>query len=877
MKLISVLPMLFLGLCLTFWSNSAAAALAPTFTSAPTTSGLLLVGKTITFCAAATDPQSLPITTTYDYGDGSSDTLGIHIYTAVGVYPVTVTISNGLASNTATFSLVITEVANLWIKKQSIKASASGKQSWQAQYIYNADRTLVNIFNPATDSFLASLGTIPSIQIPNAGAQKFSGSKPKFTFKSAKGVIPSISVTLDESGQTITINATSETFADKVPGMFHNAVQMGATGFFLDQTLDSSGKFTANSGYRSAAFVVSAATVKVGKAGKDSALFSLFLGDPDFAFPSASAAKTVRVRVSNVVDQVVLEKDLTKSIASKAGKLQSGKDTTIPSGKFSYDSNKGKMTFGLSKATLIGLLTTSEEHVKVDVMLGDQTYTTHVTLFAAKAGAYGTKMPKKFTNFIPGKIASATAPTVISTIPANSATGVAINGKLSATFSQMMDSWTINTATFTLMQGTTVISGIATYAANSATAVFAPSSNLTLNTVYTATITTGATDLSGNALVCNYVWTFTTDTVADTTPPNVISTNPADNATDVAVNQTVNATFDKAMDPATINMDNFTLAGPGSGAKPITGMISYDVANGIATFTPESALAPSTLFTATVTTGVMDLAGNALAVNKVWTFTTGAQQALVPVPLGAAAPYGTFGGGSGMTNQGIFTVVNGDIGTTGASTTVTGFDDSVGDIYTETPLNKGHVNGRIYTAPPTPGGAGVGGNAATFAIATQAASDANAAYIKLSPASMPGGSDPGAGQLGGLTLPSGIYQSASGSFLITGSDLTLDAQGNANAVWVFQMASSLTVGGPGAPRSVILTNGARAKNVFWQVGSAATINAAGGGTMVGTIIASSGVTFSTAGNVTLTTLNGRALGLNASTTLVNTVINVPAP
>src|SRR5579862_5529698 len=114
MKLISVLPMLFLGLCLTFWSNSAAAALAPTFTSAPTTSGLLLVGKTITFCAAATDPQSLPITTTYDYGDGSSDTLGIHIYTAVGVYPVTVTISNGLASNTATFSLVITEVANLW-------------------------------------------------------------------------------------------------------------------------------------------------------------------------------------------------------------------------------------------------------------------------------------------------------------------------------------------------------------------------------------------------------------------------------------------------------------------------------------------------------------------------------------------------------------------------------------------------------------------------------------------------------------------------------------------------------------------------------------------------------------------------------------------
>jgi hypothetical protein len=91
------------------------------------------------------------------------------------------------------------------------------------------------------------------------------------------------------------------------------------------------------------------------------------------------------------------------------------------------------------------------------------------------------------------------------------------------------------------------------------------------------------------------------------------------------------------------------------------------------------------------------------------------------------------------------------------------------------------------------------------------------------------------------------------------------------------MASTLTVGGPGAPRSIILINGAQAKNVYWYVGSAATINAAGGGTMVGTIIASAGVSFSTAGNVDIVTLNGRAIGLNASVTLVNTVVNVPAP
>ena len=101
--------------------------------------------------------------------------------------------------------------------------------------------------------------------------------------------------------------------------------------------------------------------------------------------------------------------------------------------------------------------------------------------------------------------------------------------------------------------------------------------------------------------------------------------------------------------------------------------------------------------------------------------------------------------------------------------------------------------------------------------------------------------------------------------------------GNANAVWVFQMANTLTVGAAGAPRSVILAGGAQPKNVFWQVGSAATINAAGGGTMVGTIISSAATSFSTAGNPCCTTLNGRALALNASVTMVNTVINVPAP
>ena len=310
--------------------------------------------------------------------------------------------------------------------------------------------------------------------------------------------------------------------------------------------------------------------------------------------------------------------------------------------------------------------------------------------------------------------------------------------------------------------------------------------------------------------------------------------------------------------------------------------MAYDVPSRVATFTPSSALLASTNYTATVSTGAKDLAGNPLAANKVWTFTTGTlpcTTAPPPIVLGSASTFGNLGGTAGTTNTGLLTVINGNLGSTSTTTSaVTGFHDSAADIYTETPVNRGTVTGKIYTCTvSTTGPTSAAVNPASCTLATQARLDAQAAYNTLSPASLPGGTDPGAGQLGGLVLAPGVYKAAGGSFMITGSDLTLNGQGNANATWVFQTASTLTVGGPAAPRSIILTNGAQAKNVFWRVGTSATINGAGGGTMVGTILASSAVSFSTVGNVAIVTLNGRAVGLNASVTMTNTVVNVPAP
>ncbi len=339
--------------------------------------------------------------------------------------------------------------------------------------------------------------------------------------------------------------------------------------------------------------------------------------------------------------------------------------------------------------------------------------------------------------FTTGTTADTTAPTVISTNPASGATLVPLNQKIAATFSKVMDSSTITTTTFTLKQGTTAVAGTVSYAGTTAT--FAPTANLTASTLYTATITTGAKDLAGNALASNFVWTFTTGSTSNTTAPTVTSTVPADTATGVGLNQTINATFSTGMDPATISTVTFTLAGPG--ITSVTGTVTCNAGCTIATFTPTANLTASALFTATITTGAKDLAGNALAANKVWTFTTGTgTTGPGPVNLGSAGTFaGAMGGAAGLTNQGTLTVVNGDLGTTGASTTVTGFHDTTvpyippaGCIYTETPLNVGAVNGTIYTAAPPPTITCPNeGTAVTFAIAQKALADAQTAFNTL--------------------------------------------------------------------------------------------------------------------------------------------------
>ena len=126
-----------------------------------------------------------------------------------------------------------------------------------------------------------------------------------------------------------------------------------------------------------------------------------------------------------------------------------------------------------------------------------------------------------------------------------------------------------------------------------------------------------AIDAAGNPdeTPAAHTWTV------DTTPPTVTTVVPADGAPNAPSTANVEATFSEAMDPATLTTATFALA-PHGGGPAVTITVAYDAATRTATLDPDADLAPGTAYTATVTTGATDAAGNPLAADRVWAFTT---------------------------------------------------------------------------------------------------------------------------------------------------------------------------------------------------------------------------------------------------------------
>ena len=436
------------------------------------------------------------------------------------------------------------------------------------------------------------------------------------------------------------------------------------------------------------------------------------------------------------------------------------------------------------------------------------------------------------------------SPTVLSTDPLNNATGVALNKVVAATFSVPMDPLTITTTTFTVKDGATAVPGAVSYTGS--TASFTPTSALTANTVYTATITTGAKNVAGTPLAANFVWTFTT---VAATIPTVLSTDPLNLATGVALNKIISGVFSEAMDPLTITSSTFTLA---IGVTPVAGTVNY--VGTTATFTATGGLESGNTYTATFTTGAKNVGGTPLASNYVWTFSTVAPLGPPVINLAGVARFGIIAG-VGVSNNAGFSVINNlDVGIyPGARSSVTGFPPAT------------VVGGAIYcsddVAPP-----------GTAAMLLQAQNDLTAAYNTAAGATLPAPAVAPA-DLGGKTLAPGIYTSAS-TMLLQNGDLTLDAQGDKNAVWIFQVGSAFTSVGSGpfpsaSGGNVILAGGAQAKNVFWQVSSSAVI---GDFThFQGNILSLSSITMNSGA-----VAEGRMLARNGSVIMTSTnIINKP--
>jgi hypothetical protein len=288
----------------------------------------------------------------------------------------------------------------------------------------------------------------------------------------------------------------------------------------------------------------------------------------------------------------------------------------------------------------------------------------------------------------------------------------------------------------------------------------------------------------------------------DTTAPTVISVIPVNASVAVPINGYITAAFSEAMNPASITSGTFTVVG----STATAGTIILNPAGTAATFTPSANLAANTLYTATITTGAQDMAGNALAGASVWTFTTSALEAVSPAPvnLGTAGDFVLLAK-SGISTTGATDVI-GDLGISPAAASYfTGFSQSL-DSSTKFATSS-LVTGSLYAADMAP---------STPAKMTTAIRNMETAFTDAAGRTLPALTELGAGDVSGLTLVPGLYKWGTGLLITSGVTLS----GSPTDVWIFQIAQDLTVS---SGAIITLSGGALAKNVFWQVSGQTTL------------------------------------------------------
>jgi methionine-rich copper-binding protein CopC len=224
-----------------------------------------------------------------------------------------------------------------------------------------------------------------------------------------------------------------------------------------------------------------------------------------------------------------------------------------------------------------------------------------------------------------------TPPAVTAVAPANNATSVAVNSAVTLTFSEALAAASVTSGSVLLQDsnGAQVAATVA-YNSNNKTVTLTPASALAYSATYTVVVkasSVGVTDLAGNALAADFRASFTTAAAPapDTTPPTVVAVAPANNATNVAVTTAITITVSETLSAASVTA-NTVLLRDSTGAQ-VAASVSYNAANNTVTLTPTGALANSKSYTVVVkggSSGVKDLAGNALTADFSSSFTTAA-------------------------------------------------------------------------------------------------------------------------------------------------------------------------------------------------------------------------------------------------------------
>lgn len=341
--------------------------------------------------------------------------------------------------------------------------------------------------------------------------------------------------------------------------------------------------------------------------------------------------------------------------------------------------------------------------------------------------------------------------------------------------------------------------------------------------------------------------TFSEDQPTNTniTVSTVSSTTPVDLATGVAINGIITANFSGGMDSATITNTTFSLT---QGTMAVPCDVTY--VGFVATLKPKNNLTSNTTYNVKITTGVKDLAGNALSVDKTWSFTTGTVAAAGPamVNLGTVDSFVILSK-SGISTTGT-TLITGNIGVSPIDhTALTGFSETVDS--SNQFSTSAYVVGKLYAADytdPTP------------AKMTIAVSNMEIAYVDAAGRVLPDATELGAGDISAMTIAPGLYKWNTGVH-IDNRGVTLS--GGANDVWIFQIGQDLTVD---SAAIVTLSGGAQAKNIFWQVSGGTGVTLGTTSVFNGNILAIKGIVLNTGA-----TVNGRMLSQTAVTLDANHV------